>query len=113
MRDYPWPGEWDASRCNSNEAQLERTTAVGMYPTGATSEGVLDMAGNLWEWCLNKYDDPTTQEALSVDESYERRVIRGGSCYNGPQYLRVLTRDRYSPDNRYPSFGFRLAQDVP
>lgn len=111
-RDYPWPGQWDASRCNSNQSDLGRTTAVGMYPTGATTEGLLDMAGNLWEWCLNKSADPITPKSLSVDESFQRRVIRGGSYHNGLQYLRVSFRDGYSPDNRFSSVGFRLAKDV-
>jgi hypothetical protein len=112
-RDYPWTGEWDAERCNSKENQIGRTTAVGMYPNGATSQKVLDMAGNLWEWCLNKYENPSASESLNIDASYMQRVIRGGSYYNGSQYLMVSTRDRYSPDYLDSSFGFRLARDIP
>jgi formylglycine-generating enzyme required for sulfatase activity len=112
MRDYPWPGEWDAARCNSKENQLGRTTAVGMYPSGVTSQGVLDMAGNLWEWCLNKYEDLVASESVRIDNSFVQRVIRGGSYYNGPQNLRVSTRHGYSPDFSSVHFGFRLAQDI-
>jgi formylglycine-generating enzyme required for sulfatase activity len=35
-----------------------------MYPSGATRQGVLDMAGNVWEWRLNKYEQPDTRDAL-------------------------------------------------
>ena len=46
-REYPWPGEWDPARCNSGESRFNRTSAVGIYPHGATRQGVLDMAGNV------------------------------------------------------------------
>ena len=44
-REYPWKGEWDSSLCNNYLSQLSRTTGVGMYPLGATPQGILDMAG--------------------------------------------------------------------
>ena len=46
-REYPWPGGWDATKCNSSESRLNRTSAVGIYPSGVTQQGVLDMAGNV------------------------------------------------------------------
>jgi hypothetical protein len=56
---YPWGPEWDAARAKSAESEpLGRTTAVGIYPNGATKQGVLDMAGNVWEWCQNKLVNP-------------------------------------------------------
>ena len=56
--EYPWGPDWVEGRANTYEGRLSRTTAVGMYPDGATAQGVLDLAGNVWEWCLNKYEDP-------------------------------------------------------
>ncbi len=35
-REYPWKGGWEAAFCNSIESRLNPTTAVGVYPTGAT-----------------------------------------------------------------------------
>lgn len=67
QREYPW-GEWQEGYANTNETGLKRTVAVGMYPQGAAACGALDMAGQLWEWCANKY---------SKDEVW--RVLRGGS----------------------------------
>ncbi|WP_141508656.1 formylglycine-generating enzyme family protein, partial [Candidatus Chloroploca asiatica] len=55
-RIWPWGNAWETGRCNSNEAGHKRTTSVGQYPTGASSYGVLDMAGNVWEWCATRYD---------------------------------------------------------
>ena len=79
-REYPWPGEWDLTRCNSSESRLNRTSAVGIYPRGATRQGVLDMAGNVWEWCMNKYEQPDTGDVLRIDSDERgQRVVRGGS----------------------------------
>jgi formylglycine-generating enzyme required for sulfatase activity len=73
--DYPW-GNWREGHANTVEAGVDATTAVGMYPHGATMHGVLDMSGNVWEWCLNKWDSPHT---TAVDATNESRVLRGGS----------------------------------
>jgi formylglycine-generating enzyme required for sulfatase activity len=104
-REYPWPGEWDTSRCNSYESRLNRTSAVGMYPSGATAHGVLDMAGNVWEWCLNVYEK-------SDMSAGGRRVIRGGCWNDYPVLLRSTVRREYDADYRFNYIGFRLAQDI-
>ncbi len=50
-RKYPWGADWDPAkepwRANTSESELGRSTAVGMYPAGASPAGVLDMAGTL------------------------------------------------------------------
>ncbi|MDN5942897.1 MAG: SUMF1/EgtB/PvdO family nonheme iron enzyme [Nitrospira sp.] len=112
-REYPWHGKWDVARCNSIESRLSRTTAVGMYPRGATQQGLLDMAGNVWEWCLNTYEQPETPESLRIDELNTRRVVRGGCWFNEPENLRVSNRYRRVADYRNAGLGFRLAQDIP
>ena len=111
-RTYPWKGKWDGSRCNSYESRLNRTTAVGMYPYGASRQGVLDMAGSIAEWCLNKYVTPEQPEAVRIDKEGGYRVLRGGSWYNGQEFLRTSDRGWNDADVRLNSIGFRLAQDV-
>jgi len=113
VRDFPWPGGWDASRGNSEESRLNRTTAVGMYPRGATQHGVLDMAGNVWEWCLNTYEQPETPESLRIDDTAGQRVIRGGSWRGEPGFLRASYRGGNNAVYWLNYVGFRLAQDLP
>lgn len=113
-REYPWPGGLDTTRCISNESRLHRTTAVGMYPNGATSQGLLDMAGNVWEWCLNTYDGPEAPESLRIDDSNASRVFRGGSWTNFPEALGASSRFwNPLPTSRINYVGFRLVQDIP
>jgi Sulfatase-modifying factor enzyme 1/Novel STAND NTPase 1 len=110
---YPWGSEWDAARCNSQKSEHRRTTAVGVYPKGATRQDVMDMAGNVWEWCLNKYGEPGTPESLRMDNDNDgQRVLRGGSWGNEPEYLRTYYRNWNYFDKRDNYIGFRLAQDL-
>jgi hypothetical protein len=111
-RQYPWEGGWDAGRSNSSESRLDRTTSVGMYPLGATRQGVLDMAGNVMEWCLNRYEEPDQPEAVSINKTGGGRVLRGGAWNFRPMNLRVSLRNRFDPGNRNKYVGFRLAQDI-
>ncbi len=111
-RKYPWEGGWDPVRCNSAESGLRQVTSVGMYPQGATRQGVLDMAGNVWEWCLNTQQKPGELEAVRVDNEGGKRVIRGGTWNNEPEFLRVSFRYGLNADTRLSSIGFRLAQDL-
>ncbi|MSP38253.1 MAG: DUF4062 domain-containing protein [Deltaproteobacteria bacterium] len=109
---YPWPGGFDSRRCNSFESGLNRTTAVGVYPHGATAQGVLDMAGNVWEWCLNKLEQPGFPNAVYIDDTDARRVIHGGSWVNDPGSLRTSFRFGDNAGFRFRNIGFRLAQEL-
>jgi formylglycine-generating enzyme required for sulfatase activity len=108
---YPWGPEWDESRANCDVRGINRTTAVGLYPHGRWSGGPLDMAGNLWEWCVNKFEKPKSRDATVIDKSDGQRVIRGGSWFD-PVFLRTSDRDMGDADDRGDFIGFRLAQDL-
>ena len=115
-RKYPWGPDWDPAaepwRANTYESNLGRTTAVGLYPWGASPLGAQDMAGNVWEWCLNpfEYEDP---DHLSLDVADPDRVLRGGSWFDDLSYCRAAYRDRFNPSNRSVNFGFRLCLSSP
>ena len=107
-RVFPWGPEWKEGRCNSSESRLDLTTAVGMYPQGAAGggpQGVMDMAGNVWEWCLNKYDDPKDEQ---IDNSVYLRVLRGGAWDLDQRDCCPAVRVDGTPGYRDCDIGFRL-----
>ena len=58
---------------------------MGIYPEGASTEGVLDLSGNVWEWCLNEYDKPDRVQPGGE----ESRVLRGGSWFSSLDFARA------------------------
>jgi formylglycine-generating enzyme required for sulfatase activity len=96
-REYPWgPEKPDDTRANYGE-KVGHTTPVSAYPAGATPEGLMDMAGNVWEWMENPH--PKYKEA---------RALRGGSWDNSSGILRCVARVNFLPDNRWGGDGFRV-----
>ena len=107
-RKYPYGSEFDAAKGNTRETEIRQTSAVGIFPNGASPYGVLDMSGNVWEWCLTAYNNPAaavTQEDLRSDG---RRVLRGGSWFDDQYLARAVYRFRIYPDGRNNDFGFRV-----
>jgi len=103
-RKYPWPGNWDLARANTDESGLNRTTGVGLYPAGESPVGALDMAGNVWEWCLNGYGGSES----TLLSGNARRVVRGGSCYVVQDRARVAFRGDFDRDARGMNLGLRV-----
>jgi formylglycine-generating enzyme required for sulfatase activity len=115
-REYPWGKEYQPGYANINETygdvgphNLGRTSPVGMYPQGATPEGVMDLAGNVWEWCLNEYEKPKRTERSGT----EARVVRGGSWFNFHDFARASYRYFDHPVNRIVGLGFRVVCSAP
>lgn len=119
-REYPWGNESpDETRANYDK-KVGHTTPVGSYPAGATPEGLMDMAGNVWEWCLNAYDKPDfdvnkTPEVLQNwrnAKSNDLRAVRGGAYYTEAGALRGSKRGWSDPDHGYVNDGFRVVAYV-
>jgi formylglycine-generating enzyme required for sulfatase activity len=106
QRIYPWGPEWDSSRCNSVENRMYRVTVVGLYPHGTWPGGPLDMAGNVWEWCLNKYDQPNNSQIGRRD--YDNRVLHGGSWGGTSRDCRAASRLSAIPGAQSLYIGFRV-----
>ena len=108
-REYPWGDTFDSKKCNTYESGQRKTRPVTMYPKGASPYGVMDMAGNVWEWCLNAYSNP---DYADVAEDVAR-VVRGGSWYFNRRNARCAYRDGDVPSDRYINLGFRVVVAPP
>jgi len=97
-REYPW-GRWQEGWANTSESGIGQTSAVGLFPEGASPCGALDMAGNVWEWCADWYD-----------EERKYKVLRGGSWLDLLRDARCTYRDGGLPRDWYHYWGFRCAR---
>ncbi len=112
---FPWGREYRAGYANINETEcengphdLERTTAVGAYPQGATQWGapqILDLSGNVLEWCLSTVPTLSSEETGGAAAS---RAVRGGSWYLSAEFAATVARVSRSPRNRFAFQGFRV-----
>ena len=110
VRVWPWGDEWDPEKCNTSEGGPGTTTPVGIYPAGASPEGVLDMAGNVLEWCSSLYK-PYPYDPSDGRENLEAgalRVLHGGAFYSEAGDVRCASRSRLYPNFRDDHFGFRV-----
>ena len=112
-RVYPWGDQAPNSTLANFNFNVGSTTSVGQYPAGASPYGALDMAGNVWEWVADWYDESYYSQSPSENPqgpaSGDLRVLRGGSWNFVTSYARVAYRGGFAPDFRLDNFGFRCA----
>ena len=125
-KKYPWGDGIDSGKANY-AANVGDTTPVDRYPPNGY--GLHDMAGNVWEWCLDQYDHdfysvsrrknpiggPYTINWFRFIDNFTRvktsRVTRGGGWRSGPTALRVADRNYGSPElTSWTEFGFRCVR---
>ena len=120
-KTYPWGNSINSSKIYGGD--VEGTTLVGSYPPNGY--GLYDMAGNVWEWCLDAYDsdfyknsprrnpiagaDSISQVINNFTNVKSPRVMRGRAWSNVPGSLRVTFRYGFNPTFSFYS-GFRCAR---
>jgi formylglycine-generating enzyme required for sulfatase activity len=130
---YPWGNEFDCSRGNfDDETQIDeyvipggagcdgydRTAPVGSFEVGASWCEAFDLAGNVWEWVNDWYQED--YYAASPDsnpagpETGDFKVLRGGAWGDVANYVRSADRAWGQPDDPGTDFGFgfRCAADA-
>ncbi len=107
-RMYPWGAKWDAAHANTSESNLNHPFAVGSKPGAANPLGLLDLAGNVWEW--------TAGEVTSYKDSNiilaPGKVIRGGAFYAPKERATTTFRGFAPPDKQATGIGFRAVKDL-
>ena len=122
---YPW-GDYSIDTSKANYAgNVGRTKIVGGY--AANGYGLYDMAGNVFEWCLDAYSsdsygslpqrNPVSGGSIaSIINNFANvnnyRVVRGGSWSVSSHYVRVAARGRPNPSYLDNDLGFRCARPV-
>jgi formylglycine-generating enzyme required for sulfatase activity len=100
-RHYPWGKKFSVRNLNSRAAKKRGTTPVTAYPQGASPFGVMDMAGNVWEWTSTWFD-------LAED----LKVLKGGCHALTKEYAKASSRHFNDPRFANTTTGFRVAEQL-
>lgn len=114
LRTWPW-GEQEPTleSLNADRLHLLRTSPVGVFPLGDTQEGMIDAAGNVWEWTTSEYTPAgLSPEHISTAAAPEAlRTVRGGGHDFSPAHCRPGYRFKCHPLMRNNAVGFRIVCD--
>jgi formylglycine-generating enzyme required for sulfatase activity len=106
------PGEKPRANCSGCDARFQgRIAPAKSYAPNPF--GLHDTAGNAWEWTSSLYTKDNRPAAPEAETSDSGRVLRGGSWYGGPEFLRASSRFNYSPGFRGSFIGFRVCRASP
>jgi len=115
-RVYPWGNDFDPKKVNSNESGIRDTSEVGQFsPQGDSPYGCADMAGNVWEWCQDWFDEKeydNRQNRVNDPQGAQAgtfRALRGGSWYFNDYNVRSAIRIRLDPTFPSDDLGFRCS----
>lgn len=118
-KPYPWGKKAPSDSLANYDGRKTGTTPVGAFPDGAGPYGTLDQAGNVWEWCVDAWDEQAYRDrdgerdpvVTPEDEGGEAagRVARGGSWQVPSRYLLAAVRSWYPAGVRVKRVGFRVS----
>ena len=120
-RQFPWGELWNDRLANHAEPESTQTPVDGYryaapvdsFPDGKSFFGLRNMAGNVWEFVLDRYAGPYSTQDSRIDptgaSSGSERVIRGGSWRSASHTLRASYRAHMPASEARPDVGFRCA----
>ena len=115
-RIYPWGDEAPTETLLNFYSNEGMVTDVGTYADGQSPYGLLDIAGNVWEWVNDRYDETYYQNSPSSNplgpDTGQSRVLRGGAWDRRGSSVHSTIRNSYSPNNTYDNLGFRCAMNA-
>lgn len=124
-RTFPWGEELpnceravvDGPNAGELGCKTGNAMNIGSKPEGASPYGVMDMAGNVWEWVSDWYSTDYFENSPEVNpqgpESGKYKVTKGGDFFGRHGYeVRSTSRFPYDPVNLSPAIGFRCARDL-
>ena len=111
-RQYTGPGTaYQEGYANINESwnnaekyAIGQTSPTGIYPQAQSPYQVLDLCGNVREWCLNEFNNPE-QTSIQGDKP---RALRGGAWFLDIDNTRAACRNNRHPGFREYGVGFRV-----
>lgn len=112
-RKYPWGNEEpNSKRANFIDSKVGHPTPFGLFPSDITPEGVLDMGGNVSEWCADWFGDYPSVPVSDPrgPEEATLRVVRGGAWSLVAVVCRAAFRFRFVPEYRGNNLGFRVVE---
>ncbi|MCK4315304.1 MAG: SUMF1/EgtB/PvdO family nonheme iron enzyme, partial [Anaerolineae bacterium] len=106
---YPWGNSAPNDTLLNYNRNVGDTTEAGSYLDGASWCDVQDLAGNVWEWVADWYEDypSTAQTNPTGPAGGDYKVLRGGGWLISQSYVRAVSRYHYTPGHRTHFVGFR------
>jgi hypothetical protein len=101
-KTYPWgePMGYEKGFANTCDFMECKTSPVLELDQGMSPYGCYDMAGNVWEWCMQK----------NVSKHSTQRIVRGGSWMNYLVHAKCVFRNSFDPAERYLAVGLRCVE---
>jgi formylglycine-generating enzyme required for sulfatase activity len=114
-KKYPWGNkEPGPDRANWGKTGLHHPSPVGVFPANSSEEGIYDLAGNVWEWCSDWFDEnyfkTSPPDNPKGPDSGKNKVVRGGAFYSDDYYIRCCDRYGFEPFIRNDYVGFRVVR---
>jgi formylglycine-generating enzyme required for sulfatase activity len=121
QRIFPWGNsfpnpEWVTFRRKFSDIGFKVFSPIDEMEKSESPYGVYHMAGNIWEWVADWYEDVYYEDSPEKDplgpESGESKVLRGGNWYYKAYYLRSVYRFNDTPESLKVWQGVRCAKSI-